>query len=387
MLPVVFRQSGVLPFPASHRVRAGSHRAMSLGDLGITLARQRTALLVVAVLVFYLSTQMFFQPHLLDFWTPADLAGAWFEYLLELGAIAVVMGLVYGVGDAACRHWRPPTWTRLTGLGLALYAAAFGCVLATAALRSRHAVAPDVSLALTESLRWAVIGLYLVAMQALWHRVRETDAQALAAEAGAESLVREHQELRLQLLKAQIEPHFLFNTLANVRRLYRTDIGRGEQMMASLKRYLHAALPGVRRDDATLADELALVRAYLALIAVRMGGRLAYEVHDDSGQGRMPFPAMVVLTLVENAIKHGIEPSPNGGRLEVHAIANSGGLAISVRDDGVGIGGADSGGSGVGLANIRSQLQSRYGAGARLEVLGGARGVVATITIDGGPRR
>lgn len=387
MLLVVLHSSGAFRFPASHRAHVRSLRAVSISHLGIALARQRTALLVVAVLVFYLSTQMFFQPHLLDFWTPSDLAGAWFEYLLELSAMAVVMGLVYCAADVACRHWRLTTWTRLAGLGLALYAASFGCVLATAALRNWHAVALDVSLALAESLRWAVIGLYLVATQALWRRVRETDAQALAAEAGAESLVREHQDLRLQLLKAQIEPHFLFNTLANVRRLYRTDTGRGEQMMASLKRYLHAALPGVRRDDATLADELALVRAYLALIAVRMGGRLAYEVRDDSGRGAMPFPAMVVLTLVENAIKHGIEPSPDGGHLEVHAIANGGGLAISVRDDGVGIGGADSGGSGVGLANIRSQLQSRYGAGARLEVLGGERGVVATITIDREPGR
>ncbi len=353
----------------------------------MVLVRQRTALLVVAILVFYLSTQMFFQPHLLDFWTPSDLAGAWFEYLLELSAMAVAMGIVYAVGDAAGRHWRLATWTRLTGLGVALYAAAFACVLATAALRNRNAVGLDIFLALTESLRWAVIGLYLVAMQALWHRVRDTDAQALAAEAGADSLLREHQDLRLQLLKAQIEPHFLFNTLANVRRLYRTDTGRGEQMMASLKRYLHAALPGVRRDDATLADELDLVRSYLALIAVRMASRLAYEVRDDSGQGTMPFPAMVVLTLVENAIKHGIEPSPDGGRLEVHAIASGGGLAIRVSDDGVGIGGADSGGSGVGLANIRSQLQSRYGDAARLELFGSERGVVATITIVPEPGR
>ncbi|MEO6364309.1 MAG: histidine kinase, partial [Caldimonas sp.] len=373
---------GGSPVPAGRRAHVRSRLSVGLSRLGIVLTRQRTALFVVAVLVFYLSTQMFIQPHLLDFWTLADLASAWFEYLVELSAMAMAMGGVYAVVGAACRRLRVASWARLAAHGLALYAAAFCFLLATEALRNRHAVSPDVSLTLTSALRWAVIGLYLVAMQALWQRVRETDAQALAAEAGAESLVREHQQLRLQLLKAQIEPHFLFNTLAHVRRLYRTDTGRGEQMMASLKRYLHAALPGVRRDDATLADELALVRSYLALIRVRMGGRLTDEVSDESGQGAMPFPAMVVLTLVENAVKHGIEPSPYGGHLEVRAISDLDGMRIIVRDDGVGIGGADSGGSGVGLANIRSQLQWRYGAGARLEVLGGVRGVIATITID-----
>ena len=194
--------------------------------------------------------------------------------------------------------------------------------------------------------------------------------------------MRERLQLRLQLLQAQIEPHFLFNTLANVRRLYRTDPNRGGQMMASLKRYLQAALPGVRRDHPTLADELALVRSYLELISIRMGSRLDFEVSDESGRGSAAFPSMIVLTLVENAIKHGVEPSADGGRVTVRASAREGGeLEVAVADDGVGLGGAQSSGTGVGLANIRSQLQSFYGAGARLVIAAATPGVVARIVI------
>jgi len=355
---------------------------MLLNAIGLALARRRTGVVVVGVVVFYLSTQILFQPHLLDFWSPADLAAEWLMYLFELAGLAVAMATAYAMAQAAARSLGLGPGLRLLWGGLALYigAALFG--LAVAWFRRRFDSSPEIGLALIGAIRWTIVALYLVAMQMLWHRVRKMDAEALAAADDADVLLRERQQLRLQLLKAQIEPHFLFNTLANVRRLYRTDLGRGEQMMASLKRYLQAALPGVRRDDASLADELALVRAYLDLIAVRMGDRLVYDVRDDSGMGSHAFPSMLVLTLVENAIKHGIEPSLKGGRVAVRAGLESERLVVEVDDDGVGLGAAQSGGSGVGLANIRSQLRARYGNGARLDIVGCTPGVVATIRID-----
>jgi len=344
--------------------------------------RRGPEIMVIALVTLFLSTQMFFQPNLLDFWSPADLAMAWFHYLAELSVLALAMGLAYVGVDAVWRRVGGAQWLRLAAMALALYASALLYELGAAALRNRLAVAPDLSFALVTALRWGVVGFYAVLAQTLWQRVRQTDAEALAAEAGAEDLVRERLQLRLQLLQAQIEPHFLFNTLANVRRLYRTDPDRGGQMMTSLKRYLQAALPGVRRDDATLADELALVRSYLELISVRMGGRLTFEVSDESGHRSTAFPAMIVLTLVENAIKHGLEPSAAGGRVTVRAVAHErGGLEVAVADDGVGLGGAQSSGTGVGLANIRSQLQSFYGAGARLVIAAATQGVVARIVI------
>ena len=347
----------------------------------------RGAVGVVALLTFYLSTQMLFQPHLFDFWTPLDVTIAWLQYLLELATMALAMGLVYAAVDVGCRKLRWPAWQRGVSMALALYAVAVACVVATQMLRHSEGAVRDLSFSMAQAARWGVIAVYLVAMEAMWRRVRAIDAEALAAEASAEALLHEGPRLRLQLLKAQIEPHFLFNTLANVRRLYHTDAARGEQMMASLKRYLQATLPGLRRDDATLGDELALVRAYLELISVRMGGRLAFAVTDASAAADMSLPPMIVLTLVENAVKHGIEPSPHGGRIDVQTTRTPTGVEISVADDGVGIGGAESSGSGVGLVNIRSQLQSRYGAAARIEIVGRERGVVATVVIGPGANR
>ncbi len=339
------------------------------------------------MVVLYLSTQVFLQPHLLDFWTPADLARAWLEYLAELGAMAVAMAAARSRADALALHlgWSPAT--RYAGVAIALYAAAWAVVWSATVLRGSAGSWPDAQATATAALRYSVVGLYLVAMHDLWRRLRDTDAARVAAEADADVLARERSALQLQLLKAQIEPHFLFNTLANVRRLYRTDAAQGGPMMSSLQRYLRAALPGARRDDARLGDELELVRAYLALIGMRMGPRLAFDVHDGAGAAKLPFPPLVVLTLVENAIKHGLEPSADGGRIDVSTLRTPRGVEIRVADDGVGIGGAQSGGTGVGLRNITAQLQQCYGERARLDLAGGTRGVIATITLDTGPAR
>jgi sensor histidine kinase YesM len=340
------------------------------------------ALVAAALLTIYLSTQILFQPDPFDFWTPLDLAWSWLQYLGELSTLAIAMVAAYFVADWWCKRRRAtPAW-RLATMAVVLYGAAVVFTLASAALRNRLAVAPDVSFAFASAARWGIIGFYAVAIEALWQRVRDTDHRAIAMQGEAEALWRQHEQLRLQLLKAQIEPHFLFNTLANVRRLYRTEPERGGQMMASLKRYLRAALPSVRREEATLADELALVRSYLELISVRLGPRLAWEVRDESALGARPFPSMVVLTLVENAIKHGIEPSEHGGSVRVRTTSTAGGLEISVADDGIGLSGAQSSGTGVGLANIRGQLQSCYGPHARLAIRAATPGVVATIAVD-----
>jgi LytS/YehU family sensor histidine kinase len=218
-------------------------------------------------------------------------------------------------------------------------------------------------------------------MDALWQKTRRADSEAAALASGGAVLAREERELQLRLLQAQIEPHFLFNTLANVRRLYRLHPDQGAQMMDSLKRYLRAALPSVRRADATLADELALVRSYLELLRMRMGERLAYTIVVDAGLGATPFPPMIVATLVENAIKHGIEPSERGGRIEVRAQRLGATLAVSVRDDGAGLSAQSVQGTGVGLVNVRRQLTGRYGAAARLRLQPQSPGFDATIEV------
>jgi LytS/YehU family sensor histidine kinase len=189
-------------------------------------------------------------------------------------------------------------------------------------------------------------------------------------------------EQQLALLQAQIEPHFLFNVLGNVRRLYRTEPQAGAKTIASLLRYLREALPKLRSQRARLGDELELVRAYLDLFQVRMGERLSFSIEADPALYAVEFPPMLLITLVENAIKHGIEPSGRGGHVLVRAQRTGKSLEVAVIDDGAGFAAAAGSGCGVGLVNLRRQLAARYDSQARLALESHApRGVCATIVI------
>jgi len=237
---------------------------------------------------------------------------------------------------------------------------------------------------------WLLLGGFFAA---LLHGVREErSAQARLAE-----LARQHDRLQAQqmeaqfsALNAQIEPHFLFNTLANVKRLYETAPERGRDMMASLVAYLRAALPSMRQGMSTLGQELELARSYLTILQMRMGDRLRFEIEADAALFATPLPPMVLPTLVENAIKHGLSPLPEGGRIDISArredigatagANGSPGLLLEVRDTGQGF--AASGGSGVGLANTRARLMAMFGRQAWLELEAAEpRGVVARVRV------
>ncbi len=345
------------------------------------LARRHPALALLVLTTLYLSTQMLLQGTLFGLWSWQEIVIAWLAYWVELALLVLLMYAVNLAVDAACLRCGAGRWWRLVVLALAFYAAAFGFALAAAAWRHVRAARPDFGVAAALAANWAVIAVYMAVVQALWRRAAEADVEALGLQRAGEALERESRQLRLQLLKAQIEPHFLFNTLANMRQLYRQEPARAVSMMRSLQSYLRAALPSLRRDDATLETELELVRAYLMLIGMRMAGRLNWRVHDSSGCAALPFPPMVVLTLVENAIRHGLEPLPAGGHVDVMVSVAAGWLEVRVRDDGVGFGVAQSGGSGVGLANVRSQLRVRFGSRARLALSARERGVEALILV------
>ncbi len=186
---------------------------------------------------------------------------------------------------------------------------------------------------------------------------------------------------RLLLLHAQIEPHFLFNSLANVRRLLRTDETAGRAMLVDLLHYLEGALPRLRGEAATLKTELELARAYLAVWQVRMGERLRIEFDVEDRVLARAVPPMMLLTLVENALKHGLAPLVAGGRLYIGASEDHlGRLHLSVADTGVGI--SEGPGGGTGLANIRARLAAIHGDRAHLSLrMNLPRGVVATIRL------
>ena len=197
-------------------------------------------------------------------------------------------------------------------------------------------------------------------------------------------LEREMTEARLQVMQAQIEPHFLFNTLANVRRLYQTDPPTGRAMLQHLSRYLSAALPQMRKSQSTLGRELALTVAYLNVQKIRMGARLSFELDVPEALQGCALPPMMLLTLVENAIRHGLVPLPEGGSVRVSASASNGLLRLQVSDTGRGL--QESSGAGIGLANIRSRLKTLYDADARLLLAqNAALGVTATLELPVAP--
>jgi LytS/YehU family sensor histidine kinase len=212
-------------------------------------------------------------------------------------------------------------------------------------------------------------------------RRAELTATEATKRAETEQLERTVLEARMEALQAQIEPHFLFNTLGSIDQLIQTDPPRASKMQQSLIRYLRSAMPQMREGSRpSLGQQVDLSRAYLEIMAVRMEGRLQPEVTVPEGLKSAVFPSMMLQTLVENAIKHGLEPKPEGGRIEIGAEVVDGQLAVHVLDTGVGF--MPKGEDGVGLANVRERLKALYKGRAELIIsLPPAGGTSATIKV------
>ena len=211
-----------------------------------------------------------------------------------------------------------------------------------------------------------VLGLLITLTAQL--REREARARTLTLELELERSRLEKQavDARLALLQAQIEPHFLFNTLANVQALVESNSPRAADVLKSLIAYLRAAMPRLHEREATLGDELVLVRAYLELMQMRMPDRLQWHIAVPPELAAQRFPAMALLTLVENAVRHGIDPSVDGGRIEIGASGDPPGQRLWVRDNGVGM--ADDAAPGTGLNNLRARLAAFFGPAAALHL-------------------
>jgi len=184
---------------------------------------------------------------------------------------------------------------------------------------------------------------------------------------------------KLAALQAQVEPHFLFNTLANLKYLVRTDSALAQQMFDHLVGYLHNAMPDMRRVSSTLGRELALAGDYLAIMRIRMGDRLSFRIEADDAARALPFPPAMLISLVENAIKHGLESATRPGELVIRATLDDGALRVTVADNGAGL--SDEPGQGVGLANIHERLQLLYGARASLTVVAPPAGGVQAMLV------
>jgi two-component sensor histidine kinase len=218
-------------------------------------------------------------------------------------------------------------------------------------------------------------------------RIQFAQSKALAMRIEKSEQDKQLAEMRVQALKAQIEPHFVFNTLAHLKALIREDAKAAEAMTDDLADFLRASTKALGATRVSLREEGALARSYLDLVKRRMGGRLSGSVQLAEDVGDAQVPPWMILTLVENAVKHGVEPNPIASeiRIEASSFMNSPTqtkLRIRVADTGVGFNAAQSHGAGMGLANIRERLQSAYGAEASLTLSANTpHGMVAEIEL------
>jgi signal transduction histidine kinase len=320
-------------------------------------------LAAVALVTLLMSLGALLNPALLDFFSPAEIAFAWLEHLAELALIAMALLAAFTVADEALPRSMPLRLAALCVILLALSPVLAVLLHAYYAGGFEH-LPPPMRVA-ADSLRWGLPAAFLAAIADAHQRALQTDSAAHAAEVARAQLSQGESEQHLALLQAQIEPHFLFNVLGSIRRLYRTRPQAGSEAIESLMRYLRTALPQLRSRRASLDEEIASVRAYLELFRLRMGPQLGFSIGVDAGLNDVEFPPTLLITLVENAIRHGLEPA-GGGHVAVRAQRRDGMLEVAVADDGVGFGAMASSGTGVGLANIRRQLAARYQGRARL---------------------
>jgi sensor histidine kinase YesM len=225
-------------------------------------------------------------------------------------------------------------------------------------------------------------GLFVSLFFYMKHREARAAAALHKAEADRLLMSRHAIEAQLKLMQAQIEPHFLFNTLASVQYLTETDPREASRLLSHLIEYLRAALPQLRASSTTLGKEVSLAAAYLNILQMRMGPRLAFHIDVPDELAQHPFPPNLLISLVENAIKHGVEPAAEGGEVRIAARAAGNALEVNVVDTGRGSATSGAAGDGVGLANVRERLAALYGThGSFALVAEASHGTRATLSI------
>jgi len=297
-------------------------------------------------------------------------ASTWVARAITVGLLAM---LVFGL----CEQWpaRLPNWLarwvwQLIGVVVSI---PFGALLAYYWTTGGHPNFAGEPLRVSGFFGMCFSGILFGPWVALGAMVRQRDAlarhQALAFQLERSELERQALDARMRLLQAQVQPHFLFNTLANVRALVNTGSPRASAVLDSLIAYLRAAVPRLDEPATTLGQEVQLVRAYLELMHMRIPDRLQFSLHVDEAAHGLRCPPMAVLTLVENAVRHGIDPSEEGGRIEVNIALRDGRCSARVIDTGVGLQQAGNG-LGTGLSTLRERMQLTFGGDARLSLTG-----------------
>ncbi|MFZ6722608.1 sensor histidine kinase [Undibacterium sp. Ji49W] len=321
--------------------------------------RQIVVVFMISLLIAWITTPVFQSP----FWL----------VLRRTTFIAMVMLLAFSVSGTWRLQWLPhwvPRWlVRVAAVCLLAPFASLAAYVAIAGNFMNFIKANNLLSGFATSTIFALFFGPLVAVAAIKREDKQRErADRLQLELEKNALEREVLDARLRLLQAQIEPHFLFNTLANVQALVESGSDNAAPVLRHLIAYLRAAMPRLNDADATLENEMQLLGAYLEIMHMRMPDRLQFELALAPELKDLRFPAMALLTLVENAVRHGIDPSTEGGRIEVGGKQDtaSGLVTLWVSDTGVGM--AETAQPGTGLANVRNRLQACYGSDARLDL-------------------
>jgi sensor histidine kinase YesM len=304
--------------------------------------------------------------------------------LVDIILPTLVIGNAVGFtihGGLVAMNWISRGWPLgLVGLARSLYFVTAVCVLSmiglalgNALLRGRNPFHYIVHFEeMTPVLPFALgMALLMLAMTTIGQRRAQAEVQQLRQREEIAATAQLLAEAQLRALQAQVEPHFLYNTLANVLSLIDTQPAQARRMLERFIDFLRASLQASRAASATVGAELDLAAAYLDVLAVRMGKRLHYRIEADAAARNCQVAPMLIQPLVENAVMHGLEPKVEGGAIVLRAYldSDSAGLIIEVRDDGVGIGNAPPrSGGGVGMANVKARALSMHGAAAQLQL-------------------
>ena len=299
------------------------------------------------------------------------------------------MGLAIAYAVNAASPWeRPrPVWRLVWAVAIGAAIGFMLILLIKGAILRLDGYTPA---AITSDLRkfvgTLVSGFFMGVFVGLFFLLKFREKQAASAlhraEAERHRLSKLALESELKLMQAQIEPHFLFNTLASVQFLTETDPPQASRLLGHLLSYLRAALPQMRSGSTTLGREIEFAEAYLNILRMRMGPRLDFGIDVPEALRAHPFPPVLLISIVENAVTHGLEPRAAGGRVTIAARQEGGRLVVTVTDTGTGLSADPRPGGGVGLANIRERLAALYGTRGRFTLEDAApHGARATIEI------
>jgi sensor histidine kinase YesM len=301
--------------------------------------------------------------------------------LAENLLVSQCIGLCIYAGCLGASAWMKTPRGKLLGMILAVPAGAAAGVGSAILLLGPRGGEWVGSMAWQSLLIGLLFGTAISALFYLRSRMDLLEAQLKERQLREALAEKARADAQLRMLQAQVEPHFLFNTLANLSVLIRSDPERAERLLADLIAWLRATLQRTRQAESTLGDEIELLQRYLDIVGLRFGERLRVVFDVPETLRSRPFPLLLLQPLVENAITHGIEPNVGGGEVRIKADQDNGRLRLVVSDTGAGLQ-EGIGGSGFGLENVRRRLAALFGDAASLDVRGNPQGgVAATLEI------